>query len=163
MQSNDRYCLDADALITPKNGPYRFDIWPEFWEWLVENVRSGRVYSCWKVYDEWRAGQDDLSEWVVGLRHEGLAEPSSAGVQEKLKDIVQYVEGTYAEHHAASFLSGADPWVIAHVWEDGSTLVTFEKARSPQAKKVKIPNVCHRYGIRCVNLYDMLAELKGIK
>jgi len=52
------YLLDADAFIQAKNLHYGFDFCPVFWDWLVREHTSGRVFSIEKVGDELAAGTD---------------------------------------------------------------------------------------------------------
>ena len=59
-----RFCLDANVLIQAKNGPYPFDIFPSFWNWLDEQFANGTVYSSIFVYEELAKYDDQLSEWV---------------------------------------------------------------------------------------------------
>lgn len=161
MTGGERYCLDADSLITPKNTAYRFDVWPQFWDFLRGKILEGVVYSCSRVYQEWVEGDDELSEWVKALRSAGLCAEATDAVQGRYRVVANYVYDHYEEHHVSKFLSGADPWAIAQAWADGSCLVTFEKQVAPSAKKVKIPNVCAHFEVRCINLYDMVQEIKA--
>ena len=68
------YLLDANVFIQAKNLHYGFDFCPAFWDWLIENNRTGKVFSIEKVGDELEAGDDALATWAVErsaeLRHE---------------------------------------------------------------------------------------------
>ena len=160
MKISTRYCLDADSLITIKNGPYGFDLWPDFWAFLGREIETGRVYACSWVYKEWREGNDDLAEWVKDFRTLGLSTIPDTVVQTKYRQIVNSVQGQFSEERAAQFLAGADPWTIAQAWKDQSTVVTFEKRVGADSKKIKIPNICDQYAVKCINIYEMLRELK---
>ena len=46
------YLLDADVFISAKNLHYGFDFCPAFWDWIIANNASGRIYSIEKVGDE---------------------------------------------------------------------------------------------------------------
>ncbi len=152
------YCIDTNVLIEAKNGPYAFDIVPGFWEWLDEMVKSGRLYSTETVYDELTDGNDELAEWVKERRNRGFFISHSEEVQKKFPQIADYIYSTYEPPHAESFLSGADPWVIAQALADNSTVVTREATVSPYSKKVKIPNICNEFGVRCIDTFTMLRE-----
>lgn len=39
------YLIDANVLIQAKNLHYGFDFCPAFWDWLVEQNRTGRIAS----------------------------------------------------------------------------------------------------------------------
>ncbi|MFQ5827189.1 MAG: DUF4411 family protein, partial [Dehalococcoidia bacterium] len=58
------------------------------------------------------------------------------------------------------FLSGADPWVIAHAKALGGRVVTFEKPE-PISTKPKLPDVAGEFGVKCISLWDMLTELNA--
>jgi hypothetical protein len=158
------FCLDTNTLISAKNGYYGFDIVPRFWSWLEEQVLEGNVYSPRAVYNEWTKKKDELSVWVSEYADSGLSVEPSDGVQTKPGVISSHVNGNYLEHRAAHFLGGADPWVIAQAWEDGSYLVTHETAVDHKSSRVKIPNVCDRVcpSVECIELHEMIRLLGGL-
>ena len=53
----------------------------------------------------------------------------------------------------------ADPWLIATCVVTGSTLVTFE-TKGQSRNKPKIPNFSECYGFRCIDLFEMMKEIK---
>lgn len=112
------------------------------------------------VYDELVAGvQDDLALWIRERRRTALIVEPDAVVQAALREIADYVNGNYTVSRAASFLRGADPWVIAHALATGGVVVTQEARVPPNSTKVKIPNVCTVFGVRSISTYRMLREL----
>lgn len=63
------FWLDADSLITPKNGPYGFDIAPGFWKFLEQKAAEGTIASSITVYSEIEEGaEDDLLQWAKNKR-----------------------------------------------------------------------------------------------
>lgn len=59
------FWLDTDSLITPKNGPYGFDIAPGFWKFLEQKATEGTIASSVTVYSEIKEGaEDDLLQWA---------------------------------------------------------------------------------------------------
>ena len=155
--------IDANVLITAADGPFRFSINPGFWTFIDEQIKAGTIRSPKMVYDEIvtnvGAG-DELSKWIRNRRQSGLFVPSSASVQAEMKKIADFVMANHPQRHAAEFLRGADGWLIAHAIESKGTVITFE-TRQTGALRVKIPNVCDRFNVSCINPYDMLEELKG--
>lgn len=156
-----RFCLDSNILIQAKNGPYPFDIFPSFWKWLNEQFESGTIYSSIFVYEEMVKYDDQLAEWV-GARKEYFIEPDEQ-VQEKFAQVINYVQqNNRSEADAEKFLSGADPWVIAHVLVGTDQIVTHEKRVPEHSKKIKIPNVCEVFGAAtCIDTYQLMRKLKA--
>jgi len=60
------------------------------------------------------------------------------------------------------FLEKGDPWLIAKAKTLGATLVTQEATVVPNSKKVKVPNICAEFGVRCITTFDMLRELQPV-
>jgi Domain of unknown function (DUF4411) len=56
-------------------------------------------------------------------------------------------------------MSGADPWLIAHANNTKGVVVSHESNRHPNAKKVRIPDVCAALGVSCIDTYEMLDRL----
>lgn len=155
------FWLDTDSLVTPSRGPYRFGTVPRFWEFLEEKAKADVIASSEFVLKELLGGGDELEEWAK--RQQGtLFREALEPVQEKLRQIANSVNANsqYAKHHVAAFLGGADPWVIAHAIEQGGRVVTFEKPE-PNSTKPKIPDVAGEFGRKCINLWDVLTELKA--
>ncbi|MCH8994000.1 MAG: DUF4411 family protein [Chloroflexi bacterium] len=153
------YWLDSNSLITPKKGPYGFDIAPGFWTLLEQKASEGVIRSPRSVYYELvDMTDDDLADWAKE-RKEGelFVEPDEA-VQGTFRTIADYVQDNYDESNARHFLDGADPWVIAHAKTRGGEVVTFE-VRAPNSRKVKIPDVCDRFGLECTDTYKMVRSL----
>lgn len=55
----------------------------------------------------------------------------------------------------------ADPWIIAHAIDKGGAVVTHEQRNPKASSKVKIPNVCEHFGVRCIDVYQMLRGFLG--
>jgi len=155
-----KFWLDTDTLIQAKNGPYAFDIAAGFWTSLEEKASQGLVCSAMKVFDELLAGNDELEEWARRMERSGFFVDADDSVQAEFTQIADYVVAEYETHHAEHFLRGADPWLIAHTKSEGAIVVTHEKSLTPNARKVKIPNVCNHFGVEFVQLWELLRRLK---
>jgi hypothetical protein len=75
--------------------------------------------------------------------------------------IEDYVFEKYVKVETWEFSKGADPWLIAHALDDGGVVVTKESELRPEAQKVRIPDVCHQFNVRCVDTLGVLKELKA--
>jgi hypothetical protein len=155
--------VDANVLITAAEGPFRFSINPGFWSFIDQQIASGTIRSPKMVYDEIVRNledTDELTKWIKNRRQSGFFVASNAAVQVEVGKIANYAIANHPQRHAAEFLRGADPWLIAHAIESKGIVVTFE-TRQVGAQRVKIPNVCDTFGVKCSNPYDMLEELKA--
>lgn len=69
--------------------------------------------------------------------------------------------GDYNQQNRDSFLSGADPWIVAKAKAMGATVVSHESRITQQGKKVKVPNVCQQYGVECISTFELLKILQA--
>lgn len=149
------YLLDSNVFIQAKNLHYGFDFCPAFWDWLVEQNRTGRVASIEKIADELKAGDDELATWAA-VRGDSFFLPPDDVVLPALREVSDWVRGYGFQPTAvATFLQVADYWLVAHALARKSIVVTHE-VPADTAGKVKIPNACIGLGLRCMNPYEML-------
>ena len=154
------YWLDSNIFIEGKKGPYAFDIAPRFWDLIDELIDDSQLSCPQLVYDELLDVQDDLASWSKERRTSGLFRPPDVDVQEVYREVVEYVRQRYPDNQARRrFLDRADPWVIAHAISGIGTVVTLELRVARSSQQVKIPNVCHDFGVRWINTYQLLREL----
>lgn len=154
------YWLDSNVFIEGRKGPYGFDIAPRFWSLIDEMVPVGRVSSSSLVYRELLEAEPDLFKWVIIRRQSGLFIEPDLGVQEAYREIIRYLLDRYNNNQSRRrFLEKADPWVIAHAFALGGSVVTLEAKVPDDSQKVKIPNVCDHFNVPCVTTYQMLREL----
>ncbi|MCH8898554.1 MAG: DUF4411 family protein, partial [Chloroflexi bacterium] len=143
-----------------KNGLYGFDLVPGFWRLLDEKAGDGILASPVMVYQELVSEVDDeLAQWVRDRRNSGLFVEPDDPVQSAFRDIADYVETTYSSGQASAFLSGADPWLIAHAKVYGGKVVTYEKQVASSSTRAKIPNVCVVFEVESIRLLEMLRAM----
>ena len=124
-------------------------------------INSGQErYVALLVYDELRAGQDELATWVIARREYFVAPDEK--VQTIFGEIADFVTNNYPPFAVQQFLDDADPWVIAQARHDKSVVVTNEILVPTNSSKIKIPNICNKFGVQWVNLYKMLRELNAV-
>ena len=158
------YWLDTNVFVEAKRRYYRFNVVPAFWSWLDESVKDGRLVSSTEVFEEIKGQEDDLSDWVADRKDSGLFVPPSDDAQAAYAEITQYVVDNYEAPFATEFLEKADPWLIAQasVAEDDDVVVTQEVWVPPEAKKVKIPNICDQFGVPYRNTFEAMEELGAV-
>lgn len=160
------FWLDADSLIAAHRGAYRFSFNPPFWNFLEMKAQEGILGSPQIVFDDEIAStnkieeKDSLELWARELKGI-LFLPPTDSVQVEYAKVVNYIQtcGKYTNPNTAKCLSGADPWLVAYAMALGGKIVTFE-ASAPKSKDPKIPDVANEFGIKCINLWDMLEVLK---
>lgn len=156
-----RYLLDANTYIQAKNQYYGMDICPAYWEWLDLQFKQGVAGSIEMIARELKDGNDDLAQWAKE-RPEHFLSNDDAETQEHFSSVLQLVmNGDYNVANRESFLAKADPWIIAKAKSIGGIIVTHEARISPNARKVKVPNICQQMNVPCINSFQFLRQLKA--
>lgn len=150
------YLVDSDVFIQAKNMHYAFDVCPGFWDWLLRANAVGVLFSVEKVAEELRDGGDELAEWVA-QRDETFFLPADAQVVASLQATSEWANGCalYQPAAIATFLQGADYYLVGHAHAHGHTVVTHEQAANSPTK-IKIPNACAGMAVDCVTPFAML-------
>lgn len=154
------FLLDASVLITAKNGFYRLNRVPEFWEWLAHHGLSGELKMPIETFEEVSGGTDDLADWINAPEHaNALKLEGDADV-----GLVQQVLQRYAPdlNDAETIKIGQDPFLIAHGLADRTTrcVVTAEPSKpSCQRANRRVPDVCNDLGVPWCGIVDLLDRL----
>jgi len=149
------YLLDANVFIQAKNLHYGFDFCPAFWDWLIENNRTGKVFSIEKVGDELEAGNDALATWAEERGSEFFLGPDTLTARE-FANVSSWATGQNYEPAAVNtFLQIADYYLVTHALAHGFIIITHEIPAST-TKKIKIPNACIGLRIKFMSPYEML-------
>ena len=156
------YLMDANTYISAKNQYYGMDFCPAYWDWLDQQFTQGQVASIQLVYDELANKKDELSEWVASHKNHFLS-VTDTPTQNKFAEIVQHVYALPDRKQAtiASFLDGADPWLIAKAASTGAIVVTQEILAPLENKKIKIPNICNDFNVQYINSFELLRILQA--
>ncbi|HED2544468.1 DUF4411 family protein [Raoultella planticola] len=156
-----RYLLDANTYIQAKNQYYGMDICPAYWDWLDHQFKQGTLASVDMIGRELKDGNDELAEWAKA-RPEHFIKNDDTSTQLIFAEVVQAVmAGDYNAGNRDNFLAKADPWIIAKAKSIGAVVVTHESFVSLNTKKVKVPNICHQFGVPCLNTFQFLRELNA--
>ena len=167
------YLIDANALITPYQTYYAFDLVPQFWDFLAEQVANGNIIIIDKIYDEIAANKDKkktsdalqlwietLSKYKKSVRTKEIL-VSYSYVVNHINDSGKYTDSAvrlwFDEKHA-------DPWLVATAKAENHKIITFETSKGATSKGqswsvVKIPNVCEDLDVECVGLFNVLHKL----
>ncbi len=149
------YLLDSSVFITAKRVHYGFDFCPGFWDWLIEQHRAGMVYSIDRVYQELKAQQDDLTQWIEGLPAEFFIAPDvqTPGYFRTVSDWARNQD--YEPAAIATFLQTADYYLVAQALQNRYTVVTYEVPGGSK-KRIKIPDASFGVGVNCILPHELL-------
>jgi hypothetical protein len=160
------YWLDTNSFITPSRGPFRFPRAIKFWDYMEEKDKEHVIGSpvlvlTKELYPDGIKKPDGLATWAKQQKDTLFIDPNEK-VQNIFSQIAERVklEPRYHAEHVVKFLDGADIWVIAYAKVFGGKVVTFEKSE-PLSSNPKIPDVACSFGVLCINIWDMLDDLKA--
>lgn len=163
------YCIDTSVYIQAHRTYYAFDIAPLFWKALVNLADNEIIVSPIAVYEELMQGaDDDLKQWAKYHRHILFVEPDDHVVT-AYRQIADFTDQHYAAHWTRNFLGGADPWVVAQAKAYNLVVTTMEGTKSMEEVekitnrfkgRIKIPNLCGHFDIRCISTFDLLRTQK---
>lgn len=157
------YLLDANCFIEAKNRYYSFDLCPGFWDWLIEQNSSGNICSISKVGDELKTGNDELATWARDRGDEFFLPHNDSITTDSMRRVTTWVNSNgFTSQGIATFMNGADPFLIAHALAYGHTVVTHERYDPSARRAIKIPVVCRQFGVRCVDPFQMLREMRAV-
>ena len=160
-----KYLVDSNCFIESKNVSNPLDVAVSFWNKIRDLAVSGKIYSIDKVREELLSVNDELSEWVkTNIPSSFFLSTASADVMTQYANTMAWSTGQgyqpaaiaeYAEH------TRADAFLVAYAMTDpGNTkIVTNEVGGNGSVKRVKIPDACSPYCVKCVRIMQMLREL----
>lgn len=157
------YLMDSNSFITPANSYYDPEILPSFWCTLLDSFENHKIATIDMVEEEVTRGSGFLTDWfknnVSGRFVLNSMEDVEVLKQYRvvLKTVRQNTQ--YAPEQKNRFFSGADPWLIATAKVYDYVVVTLEVLVGNNSKKVKIPNICEQFGVKYVDLREMMKSL----
>jgi len=157
-----KYLLDSNTFITAKNGPYGFECVPGFWRWLSARNADKILFSCSRIRKELLNGEGDhLKNWAKS--NGGFFLPEDAAVTASIATIAEWVQSNdqFSDAAKQEFFRGADLTLIAHAHAHQFHIVTFEKDAPKAKSKIFIPTVGNAFGVRSLDLYQLVTELKA--
>ncbi len=149
-----KYCLDTNVLIQAWNTYYSMKLAPNYWDILDEMAQNETVFCTHEVKREIEKVDDELNEWTKARDYlfRDITEDVQQHVRDVLKAFPRLVDTTKDR-------SMADPWVIAHALAENATVVTKEMITPAGSKRIKIPDVCNTFSVRCVNDFEFVREV----
>ena len=150
------YIFDTSVLIIISKHFYKehfASLWNKF-ERCVADRRVISVREVGKEIDEFHA-LDELSQWKKN--HKDFFHPPLQGETEFIREIfaISHFRQLVSAKKTAKGFPVADPFVIAKAKSISGCVVTQEVYKPNAAK---IPNVCERFKIRCIDLKGFMKD-----
>ncbi len=155
------YVLDANVFIQAERQYYPFDLVPAFWKCLVEYAEAGHIRSVDRVKEELERVKDPLESWAQDEFDGAFASTDEEDVVSVYTDIINWAQPNrqFTDAAKADFARAADPWLVAYARVKTCVVVTLEQPAPSAKNKIKLPDVCLAFNVRCINTFEMLREL----
>ena len=146
------YSVDTSALLDGWVRYYPPAHFPNLWDQIDLLIQGGRFHASEEVLIEVERHDESLNEWIEA-RREQIVIATTDEVAAVVQDILRSHERLVM---SGSGRNRADPFVIAVARLHDAVVVTGERGGTPQ--RPKIPSVCADFGIRTINLLDLIKE-----
>ena len=155
-----RYLPDANVLMTAFHHYYSPALFPGFWHFLSHHFAEGNLVMIDRVCDE-ILYPSELVSWVVQAVDDPVASTATQQVVDAYVQLMDWVQDNPQFNPSAreDFARSADGWLVAYAMVHGAIVVTNEVSAPESRSKVKLPDLCHRFHVRCINTFEMLREL----
>lgn len=149
--------LDANILIEANNYYFRFDLCPDFWKWIKS---YDKMKSVFPVREEMLAREDKLAQWIKDELAPSYFLEMDVEIQKNYRRIVDYIDRSiFKQSGKDKFLKGADGWLIATAMSKKETIIVSNENSNPESrKKIYLPDVANHFGVRCMNIFQILFE-----
>jgi Domain of unknown function (DUF4411) len=146
------YCFDTSALIHAWVRAYPIEIFPSFWAKFAIEISNGHIFVPNDVLIELDKKDDGLLVWLK------VQLPDSA-IIDLDENVQKYLRKIMDEHpkivSTGNSRNAADPIVIA-VSKAYGLIVVSQEAKSANPERTKIPNVCEKQNLECIDLMEFI-------
>lgn len=136
--------------------PKRF---PTLWQSFQNLIENEQILSVKEVFREMSVGGRDHPDTQWDREHKRIFKEPSAEEAQFISEIFR-VEHFQQSLEKKKLLRGgyfADPFIIASAKVNSATVVTQERFKQ---NGTKIPNICDRFEVSCINLEELM-EAEG--
>ena len=166
------FVLDTNAYIEVHRRYYSLDLCPGFWECLLPYCGESQVRSIDRVRNEivsdsnqtedGISNPDLLSDWVRQATTDLFVSSAEPTVTATYVDMSLWVQTNqqFQPQAKENFAREADGWVAAYAKVNNRIVVTQEMFSANVKRRVPLPNVCHQFGVKYCNTFEMLRELE---
>jgi hypothetical protein len=160
MEKKNFYIIDSCSLVDlNKHSP--IDVFPGLWKRIGDLINSCMMISHIEVFNEITQQDDVLSEWAK--KYKKMFKKINLRQSEIVKEILK----EYPSFVKKDSKYDADPWLIAlakEIQENPQRNLLFNIKRlvvteeSLKGNKIKVPFVCKKFGIDCINRIEMIRQ-----
>lgn len=160
------YLIDANILIASARMYYPISVFPSLWDALARLTLSGQIVFIDKVFDELTAKEAYRPEvdWLNMHQVSLLVQDTGSFIQSYQVVVNNVINSNrYSQPAVSEFteFDRADAWIVTaalNMKQKGLeiAILTNEISTPNAVRRVKIPDVCSKYQINCVNLPRML-------
>lgn len=160
------YVLDSNFFIQAHRMHYPFDVFPSFWNTVLDLARAGTIISIDKVKNEILRNKDELAACI-----ENNIEPeffkSTDVVIAEYAHVVSWASSRASHYKPAALneflhVDEADAWLVAYSLANPAKriLITQETSQPEARRQVKIPEACAAVGTSFMNTVNMFRCLE---
>lgn len=131
------------------------DIYRRFWAQLDAAIDGGDVRSPHEVIEEVARGIDGFDRTL--RQRAALFVALDQQLQMAVEEVMTRCPGLY---DGVGERDRGDPFVVAVGHLLGGTVVTRERPRRAPTSPMKIPDACNQMGVRCLDWFDFLREIR---
>lgn len=158
------YLLDASTLIDAKDYYYPIERVPEFWDWLIFHGREVNIKIPIEIYREFYGQKGKEDELVIWAKRTEVKKALLLKESAEPDLVSRITYGGYLPNPTDDEIKkmGNDPFLLSYALRDveNRCVVTTEiSKKSRKGAGAKIPDVCEKFHIRCINSFQLIREL----
>ena len=168
MNSTEHYCLDANVLIGPWNTSYPPHVFPTLWKNILEHKEKFIVLK--EIYDEIDPPPKKLSNEEKKVKHplrywldENGIEPIKTPSDVEYESLLLEKKYEIGSKNSSSGASQNDISLITYAKLNDTIVVTLEAKQNEDLMRnkgnYKIPLICKKENVRCLDYIEFLTEL----
>lgn len=140
-----KYIIDTSSILSQKdNEVHRRKVYQKLWANIDELIQDKIIVICSEIQEE--ICDETITKWLSDLQCEVL------GIDDEIQDSVIKIVSSYPRLIDFKKLkSSGDAFLIASAEKYDLTVVTEESKNSD----IKIPFVCGKLGIPCINILEL--------
>ncbi|WP_297811971.1 DUF4411 family protein [uncultured Helicobacter sp.] len=158
----NKYLLDTNFFLDSSLRYYQNDFFQDFWKWLRHSAQKPSIKTIKKVKEELNRKNDFISNFIKEMSKDFFIDETKY-----LENYAQVIQASQdmdfnpsaKEQFAQAYR--ADAWLLAVAQRDNFIVVSNEKMPDKKEKKnIKIPRMCDKLGIKCIDIFDFIKEQK---